>query len=306
MTDNRPKLVIITGPTASGKSSLAVDLALDLGGEIVNADSMQVYRGMDIGTAKPSISERRGVPHHLIDVVDPNEDFNASIYRSLTEPLLKEITARHKVCFVVGGTGLYIKTLLGGLFECPPSDPELRDELSRECEEQGSIQLHERLKMLDPESARNIHPHDKTRIIRALEVITLTNRTLSSLIQRHAFKEKSFQALKICLHMEREQLYQRINERSLAMIETGLMKEAQSLLDKGYSPELNAMKSLGYRHVLRFMEGTWDLDKTIHQLQTDTRRYAKRQITWFRGDPEMVWVKPEDREIINRKIREFI
>ncbi|MBW2609011.1 MAG: tRNA (adenosine(37)-N6)-dimethylallyltransferase MiaA [Deltaproteobacteria bacterium] len=306
MTDNRPKLVIITGPTASGKSSLAVDLALDFGGEIVNADSMQIYRGMDIGTAKPSISERRGVPHHLIDVVDPDEEFNASIYRSFAEPLLKEIAARRKVCFVVGGTGLYIKTLLGGLLECPPFDPKLREELSRGCEEQSSIQLHERLKILDPESAIKIHPHDKMRIIRALEIIKLTNRTLSSLIQKHAFKEMSFRALKICLYMERKQLYQRINARSLAMIEAGLVEETQSLLDNGYSPELNAMRSLGYRHVMRYIEGGWDLDEAIRQLQTDTRRYAKRQLTWFRGDPEMVWVKPEDRDLINKEIREFI
>ena len=306
MTDNRPKLLIIAGPTASGKSSLAIDLALNFGGEIVNSDSMQVYRGMDIGTAKPSISERAGVPHHLIDVVDPDEEFNASIYRSLAEPLLKEIAARQNVCFVVGGTGLYIKTLLGGLLECPPSDPKIREKLSREYEEHGSIVLHERLKRFDLESARSIHPHDKTRIIRALEIIKLTNQTLSSLIQKHAFKEMNFQTLKICLHMEREQLYQRINARSLAMIEAGLVEEVQSLLGKGYSPELNAMRSLGYRHVMRFLGGEWALDKAISQIQTDTRKYAKRQLTWFKGDPEMVWLKPEDRRLINAKIREFI
>ncbi|UCF56484.1 MAG: tRNA (adenosine(37)-N6)-dimethylallyltransferase MiaA [Deltaproteobacteria bacterium] len=305
MTNGKPKVVVITGPTSSGKSSVAIDLALHFSGEIVNADSMQVYRGMDVGTAKLKITERRGIPHHLLDVVNPDEDFDAAKYRSLAAPLLRDMASRKKVCFVVGGTGLYIKSLLGGLLKCPAADPELREELRRTWEECGHLYLFERLKMLDPESAQKIHPHDKVRIIRALEIIHLTSQRLSSLIRRHGFKDRSFQALKICLQVNRQQLYERINQRSLTMIEAGLVTETEGLLRKGYSPDLKPMKSLGYRHMVKFLEGACDLDEAIFQLQRDTRRYAKRQLTWFGADPEMVWMRPEDSEGIVKKIETF-
>ncbi|MBW1912230.1 MAG: tRNA (adenosine(37)-N6)-dimethylallyltransferase MiaA [Deltaproteobacteria bacterium] len=306
MTDDRPRLIIITGPTASGKSSLAVDLAIELGGEIISADSMQVYRGMDIGTAKPTTKERRGVRHHLIDVVDPDEEFNASIFRSLAEAVIGGITARQKPCFLVGGTGLYIKTLLGGLFECPPTDPELRKKLFRECDEYGPSDLHQRLEKLDPESAQKIHLNDRARLIRALEVIALTDQPLSSLVQGHGFKENHFKTLKICLNMDRELLYHLINERSLRMMEAGLVAETKKLLEMGYSPELKPMKSLGYRHAVALLKRECDQDEMVRQLQTDTRRYAKRQLTWFRADPDIAWVAPEDKDLIKEKIRVFI
>ncbi|MFC1819964.1 tRNA (adenosine(37)-N6)-dimethylallyltransferase MiaA [Thermodesulfobacteriota bacterium] len=306
MKDDRSKLIVITGPTASGKSTLAVNLALEFGGEIINADSMQVYRGMDVGTAKPSIEERKGVIHHMMDVVDPDDDFNASIYRRLAEPIINTVVARVKVCFVVGGTGLYIKTLLGGLLKCPPVNPELREDLRRECEERGSAYLHKRLKRLDPESGLNIHPNDRTRVIRALEIINLTQKPLSSLILEHEFKERPFRSLKICLQIERERLYRKINERSLSMIESGLVEETQALLGRGYSWELRAMKSIGYRHAIRFLNKDYNLDEMIRQLQRDTRRYSKRQLTWFKADPEMVWVEPENRYFIKQQIKEFL
>ena len=197
MTEEKLKVVVIAGPTASGKSSLAIDLALRFDGEIVNADSMQVYRGMDVGTAKPSVNERMGIPHHLLDVVDPDEHFDAATYRSLGAPVLRDVASRNKVCFVVGGTGLYIKSLLGGLLECPQADPQLREELYQEWEDRGPTHLFERLKTLDPESAQKIHPHDRLRIIRALEVYHLTRQPFSSLVQRHSFKDRPFHALKI-------------------------------------------------------------------------------------------------------------
>jgi len=300
------KLVVITGPTASGKSSLAIELALHFGGEIINADSMQVYRGMDIGTAKTPFIERRGIPHHLIDVADPDEEFNTALYCSMTEPLLREIEARQKIYFVVGGTGLYIKALLGGLLECPSIDQKLRQELRDECEQRGSIFLHEKLKILDPESAHRIHPHDKIRITRALEIIHLTHEPLSSLIRKHGFKDGLFKSLKICLQMDREQLYHRINQRCIDMMEAGLVAETRGLLGKGYSPELKSMKSIGYSHMVKLLEGVWDQDEAIRHLQKDTRRYAKRQITWFRADPEMVWFRPENGSLITKKIKEFI
>lgn len=306
MEGSRLKLIIIAGPTASGKSSLAVDLANELSGEIVNADSMQVYRYMNIGTAKPQNEERMTVPHHLYDVVDPDEEFNASIYRSYAEPVIREVNKRDRLCFLVGGTGLYIKTLLGGLLECPPSKPELREELNLQYNEQGPEVLYKRLEKLDPIAAQNIHPNDRTRVVRSLEIIELTNKPVSRLVQKHDFQDNPYRSLKICLDVDREVLYKRINKRSSTMVDRGLIEETKKLLNMGYSPELKSMKSIGYRHAVSMIEGTWDRDIMIQQLQTDTRRYAKRQLTWFRGDPEMIWIGPDNRELIKKKINQFI
>ncbi len=304
--ENIPKLIVITGPTASGKSSLAVELALHFNGEIINSDSMQVYRGMDVGTAKPSIEEMKGVVHHMIDVADPDEDFNASTYRGMAEPIIREAVKRKRVCFVVGGTGLYIKVLLGGLLKCPPVDPGLREALSRECTERGAPFLYERLKKLDPDAASNIHPNDRTRVIRALEVIGLTDQPFSSLALQHNFGDRPFRALKVCLQVDRELLYKRIDQRCVNMIRSGLLEESRELLNKGFSRELPAMNSIGYRHAIRFLNNETTLEETIFQLQRDTRRYAKRQLTWFRADPEMVWISPEHIDVIKNRIEAFI
>ena len=306
MSDDRQKLIIVSGPTASGKSSLAVELARHFRGEILNADSMQVYRDMDVGTAKPSAAERRGITHHLLDVVAPDEEFNAAIYRDMAVLRLNEIALKKKLCFVVGGTGLYIKALLGGLIDCPPSVPAFREKMQQECDRYGSDVLHKRLKLLDPESALKIHPHDKLRIIRALEIIHLTQERPSSLMRKHGFRQGPFRALKICLQIDREQLYHRINERSLLMIENGLVEETEGLLKNGYSPHLKPMKSLGYRHMIKYIEGTWELDKAVRSLQADTRKYAKRQLTWFRADPDIHWMIPAKMDNIIKKISEFM
>jgi tRNA dimethylallyltransferase len=300
------KVVVLAGPTASGKSSLSVELARHFNGEIVNADSMQVYLGMDVGTAKPSLEERKGVPHHLLDVVRPDEEFNAALYRSLAVPVIEDILGRGKVCFLVGGTGLYIKALLGGLLSCPPADRRIREDLWQQFEQWGPEGLHRRLAALDPESAENIHPRDKVRVTRALEIIQLTRKPLSSLVKGHRFEERAFKAFKICLQMEREGLYHRINQRTLSMVEKGLVQETGGLIDQGYSPRLKPMKSLGYRHAVKYLEGLWSLDQMIGELQKDTRRYAKRQLTWFRADPEMTWRSPDARETLTREIDVFL
>ena len=306
MTDRKPKLIVIAGPTASGKSSIAVDLALEFDGEVVNADSMQVYRFMDIGTAKIRQEEMRGIPHHLIDVVDPDEDFNASAYRSLAEPKIRKINAQNKNCFVTGGTGLYIKALLGGLFDCPPSDHGVRERLFLEWDDLGRAALYERLRMCDPEAASNIHPNNRVRVLRALEVIELVGKPFSSLIQEHGFRDAPFDSLKLCLDVEREELYNKINSRSQAMIDNGLVEEVKGLFEKCFSSDLKSMNSLGYRHISEYIRGEYGLDKVIAQLQQDTRKYAKRQLTWFRADPDMVWMSPEDRDGIREKIRQFL
>ena len=306
MDAKKQKVVVIAGPTASGKSGLAVELALLVQGEIVNADSMQVYRYMDVGTAKPSPWERRKVPHHLLDVVDPDEQFNAAIYRSLAVPVIGDLLSRGKVCFVAGGTGLYIKTLLGGLLHCPPADHVLRQELRERAEAQGLDAMYRRLEELDPLSAKKIHAHDKVRVLRALEIIELTKKPLSALVQGHGFQDTAFQALKICLQIDREELYHRINQRSLLMVERGLVEETKDLLARGYSPDLKPMKALGYRHAMRYLEGRYDQEEMVRQLQLDTRRYAKRQMTWFRADPSIRWIDPQRKEHLVETITSFV
>jgi tRNA dimethylallyltransferase len=304
--EEKQKIIVITGPTASGKTSLAIDLSLGLGGEIVNADSMQVYRGMDVGTAKPTAGERRMVKHHLLDVVDPDEEFNAAVYRSMALPVIRDIHSRGKVAFVVGGTGLYIRVLLGGVLQAPPADAELRRQLQEELLKLGPLALHERLKEMDPESAARIHPRDRVRIVRALEVIRLSRERLSSLVSRHAFRDNPFDTLKICLQMERELLYHRINVRCSRMVQEGLVEETADLLSKGYSPDLKPMKGLGYRHMVNFLTGIWDMDTALRELRSDTRRYAKRQLTWFRADPEIIWLPNEDVKGIRNRVEDFL
>jgi len=304
--EGQPKIVVIAGPTASGKSGLAVDLALSLSGEIVNADSMQVYRGMDIGTAKPTADEQKSVPHHLLDVVDPDEAFNAALYRRKALPVIADICSRGKTCLVVGGTGLYIRALLRGLMEAPPSDPELRKELHREWQRHGPGPLHERLRNIDPVAAASIHPNDRTRIIRAIEVASTSGRMFSDLTKTHGFRDLKLRALQICLHMERDLLYERINKRTQQMISMGLIEETRALLKNGYSPELKPMKAIGYRHIIRYLQGKWSLEEAIACLQRDTRRYAKRQLTWFRAEPDAIWIDPRAVDMVLDKIHRFL
>ena len=304
--DKRTKVIVIAGPTASGKTTLAVDLAGALSGEIVNADAMQVYRSMDIGTAKPTQEEQKGIPHHMLDVVNPDEEFNAAIYRRMALPVVKKICSKGKTCLVVGGTGLYIRGLIGGLIETPPSDPELRERLRRDCKVHGTAKLHEKLEALDPERAENIHPNDGVRIIRAIEINYLSDQRSSDLMKRHGFRERSLNALKVCLNVDRDDLYHRINERSVNMAEKGLMEETRDLLKMGYSSDLKSMKAIGYRHMVRHLKGEWSLEETITKLKRDTRRYAKRQLTWFRAEPGVIWVDPKDLNMVLKRIHLFL
>jgi len=300
MVEDLAKLVIISGPTCSGKSGLAVVLAELLTGEIINADSMQVYRGMDIGTAKLPVSERKGIPHHLIDIVDPDQGFNAAVFLLHALPVIEDLHEKKIPIIVVGGTGLYVKILLGGIFRSPPSRQELRQSLWEECEKKGPAFLYERLSRLDREAADKIHPMDKVRVIRALEVIHLTGCPVSELTRKHGFSDRRFLALNLCLDVGRQVLYSRINTRTLSMIDSGLINEVEGLLKMGYSPELKPMQAIGYRHIVGYLEGRWNLDEATRLMQRDTRRYAKRQLTWLRADSDTVWVNADDKpEIVN-------
>lgn len=306
MVEDSPKLIIISGPTCSGKSVLAIELAQLLGGEIINADSMQVYRGMDIGTAKIPLSERKGIPHHLIDIVNPDQEFNAALFRLHALPIIKDLHVKKIPIIVVGGTGLYVKGLLGGFFKCPPSKPELRQNLWEEGEKRGQSFLYQRLSRLDRKAADSIHPMDKVRIIRALEVIHLTGCPFSELTRKHGFSDRRFLTLNLSLNVDRQILYNRIDRRAMSMIDSGLISEVKGLLKMGYSPELKPMQAIGYRHIIGYLKGRWNLDEVTRLIQRDTRRYAKRQLTWLRADPDIIWMNLDEKPGIINKVMGFM
>jgi tRNA dimethylallyltransferase len=302
-----PRLVVVLGPTGVGKSRLAVELALRFDGEIINADSQQVYRGLDIGTAKPGPEERARVPHHLIDIVEPDEEFDAARYRELAARAAREIAARGRAAIVCGGTGLYIKALLRGLFRGPARDPALRESLAREAGERGIEVLYRRLREVDPEAARAIHPHDRQRIVRALEVFAKSGKRFSEWHREHAFRNREFEALKIGLDRERAELYRRIDQRCEAMVSAGLVEEVRGLVARGHSLGAASLRSVGYRHIGFYLTGKMTLDRALEAMKRDTRRLAKRQLTWFRADPEVRWFHPErEREGIFAAVAEFL
>jgi len=304
--DVKPKVIVICGPTALGKTSTGIHLAKSFDGEIISADSMQIYRYMDIGTAKPTSDEQACVKHHMIDVINPDEHFDARNYAILSRKKVMELHKQKKIPFVVGGTGLYIKALIHSLFQTKASDSGIRDRLKDEVKAHGSAYLYKKLCHQDPDTAKKIHPNDTYRIIRALEVYELTGKTLTELHHAHGFKDSPFVVLKIGLHIPRELLYDRINKRAEIMINSGFVDEVKRLLTMGYSPELKSMKSIGYRHMVNFIEGYCTWDETVRTLKRDTRRYAKRQMTWFNADPEIIWKEPESVEDIKGLIKKFL
>ena len=307
MQSAKPKLVIILGPTAVGKSALALELAPSVDGEIVNADSQQVYRYLDIGTGKPSASERGSVPHHLIDVVNPDEEFNAALFRQLASGAIEEIQRRKKNAVVCGGTGLYLKALTQGLFTGPGQDPEIRRSLDEEIHQQGLAAVYRRLVEIDPTVTATIHPNDRQRIIRAIEVYASTGRPLSRWQKEHSFKEDPFEVLKIGLARERAELYDRINRRSERMIQDGLLEEVQGLVARGFRLNLKPLRSVGYRQMAAVIEGQMALAEALEEMKRETRRLAKRQLTWFRGDEAIRWYYPEkQREEIFHTVSEFL
>jgi tRNA dimethylallyltransferase len=301
-----PKVIVICGPTALGKTSAAIHLAEHFDGEIIGADSMQIYRYMDIGTAKPTLDEQARVKHHMIDIINPDEHFDARKYATLSREKVIELHGQKIIPFVVGGTGLYIKALIHGLFQTKASVSDIRDLLKVEVKAHGSAYLYKRLRHQDPDTAKKIHPNDTYRIMRALEVYALTGKTLAELHHAHGFKDSPFVVLKIGLHIQRELLYDRINKRVEMMINSGFVNEVKRLLTMGYSPELKSMQSIGYRHIVNFIEGHCTWDETVRTLKRDTRRYAKRQMTWFKADPEVIWKEPESLEDIKGLIKKFL
>ena len=286
----KPLVLALVGPTASGKSSLAMRTAVAMNGEIICMDSMQVYRGMDIGTAKPTLADRALVPHHLLDVAEPWEDYSVAEYARAAEQAIFEVLDRGRLPVLCGGTGLYLRALsqpltLGGAKACP----DIRARYQAIAETQGSQAVHDLLMEKDPESANNLHPNNLRRVIRALEVLEQTGIPFSSQ-QLPPVEEGPFDIRPYALSWPRETLYQRINRRFDAMMESGLLKEVRSLLDLGVGPGAQSMQGLGYKELVPYLAGQADLDTVRETVARRTRNYAKRQLTWFERDPRVQWL----------------
>jgi tRNA dimethylallyltransferase len=295
-TGRRPSAVVLVGPTGAGKTELGIALAQQFDAEIINADSRQVYRRLDIGSAKPTPEQRIAVPHHVVDVVEPDEPFDCARFRQLALAAIADITRRGKRVLIVGGTGLYIKVLLHGLFEGPSRDPALRAELLR-AEEEAPGTLHQQLQAVDPASAARLHRRDHMRLIRALEVYHLTSRPISAWQAEHHFGGGGLDARVLGLSLPRPELYTRISARCDAMIEAGLIDEIQRLYADGFDPDLPALRSLGYREIGDFVRGLCPLPAAIARMAQATRNLAKRQLTWFRADPQINWCAPNLQEL---------
>lgn len=303
---DRPKIIVILGPTAAGKSELSIQIAKRIGGEIVNADSLQVYKYMDIGTAKPSRAERGDIPHHLIDIIDPSTEFNAGAYRKTAQEAIQELHKKGIRIILVGGTYLYVRVLLYGLIEGISANREIRDRLRRLKSDFEVSYIYEKLKSLDPGAAGRIHPNDYVRIERALEAYYITGTKMSELQEKHGFKGDEYEVLKIGIFEEREVLRKKIDQRVDRMIESGLVDEVRKLREMGFGRDLKPMQSIGYKHINQYVDGEIALDKAIELIKRDTKRLAKRQMTWLRRDKGICWYRiPEDLDRIMYRVEDF-
>ena len=303
--ESKPRVIVICGPTGIGKTAVAITLANEFNAEIISADSMQIYRRMDIGTAKPTPSEQRVARHHLIDIREPDEPFDAAVFVQTARAAAAEILARGRLPFLVGGTGLYIKAFLHGLFQTAAVDPTVRARLQADADEHGSEALYRRLETVDPAAAARLHPNDLFRIVRALETIETSGESISKCHAEHQFKDEPYEALKIGLQIERKALYRRIDQRVEAMLSAGLEQEVRQLLAGGCSAEGKSMQSIGYRHMVDYIQGRISMEECSRTLKRDTRRYAKRQLTWFGADEDILWYAPRDLEAMRMRISHF-
>ncbi len=299
-------LVVLLGPTAVGKSRVAIQVATHFGTEILTADSRQVYRGMDIGTDKPTAEDRQVVPHRLLDLANPDEVFNTGWYRRAALEHIERLHATDRLPFVVGGTGLYIRALVRGLCLAPQADPAVRADLKKLSEQGGRNSLYAELMRVDPAAAARLHPNDESKVMRALEVYRLSGRLMSEMQAEHRFQEAPFSSLLIGLQRTSEMLYRRIEERIDWQLAHGMVEETRSLLERGYGRELGAMKGLGYRHIGAYLEKEYDYAEMVRQFKRDTRRFAKRQMTWFRKEPGIEWFSIDEGESLGQVGRHVI
>jgi tRNA dimethylallyltransferase len=288
-TAKKLPVLVICGPTGSGKTAFALALAEKFPLEIISADSRQVYRRMDIGTAKATAQEQAVVPHHMIDLVDPDQQFSVADFVDLVRPLIPRIAARGKIPCVVGGTGLYIQAILGGLADLPSADLELRNQLQQREQKEGAGSLHRELQRVDPVAAAEMHPNNLIRIVRALEVCFVSGRRFSELKAEHSFSERPYRVLKLAPDFNRDDLYSRINQRTGQMLSNGLVDEVRGLVED-YSFGLKILQTLGYREVLQYLKEEISAKQMGDDIQKYTRQYAKRQLTWFRKEEDIIWV----------------
>lgn len=287
----KQKLIVVAGPTASGKTRLAIDIAKSVNGEIVNADSMQIYKYMNIGSAKPTLEEQSEAKHHLIDFLDPDEEFSVADYTDLAHKVIAEIASRGKVPIMCGGTGLYINSVVNDItFGEIETDYKLREELNELAKQHGSQYLLDILKEFDPVSAQRLHPGNLRRIVRAIEFYRTTGIPISEHQEMTKQKESRYEPLMLCVKWDREVLYDRINKRVDIMLNDELLDEVKRLMEMGYTKELNSMKGIGYKEIIDYFEGNMSLEDTVNLIKQSSRRYAKRQLTWFRRDKRIHWL----------------
>ncbi len=289
-------LIAVLGPTATGKTALGIRLAGELDGEIINADALQVYRRLEIGTDKPSSEQRRAVPHHLVDILDPEEPYSAGEFARRARPLIDDIRGRDRTPILVGGSGLYLRAVLEGLSPIPPSDPQVREALDQRYRQEGLAALYDELLTVDPDTARRLAPRDRQRILRALEVARSSGRPLSSWIRQRPLGSKRLSVFKLGLTLPRSILYDRIAARVTDMLELGWVDEVTTLLEAGVDPGVPAFQAIGYRQIVRHVQGGWSLSAAMEDTIRATRRYAKRQMTWFRKEDNVRWISASDPE----------
>lgn len=301
---NKLKLLVIIGPTAVGKTKLSIELAKKYNGEIISGDSMQIYRGMDIGTAKIKQEEMEGIPHHLIDIRDPEQDFSTAEFQHLVREKISEISSRNKLPIIVGGTGLYIQSAIYDYrFSDAPQDPDFRRSLELRAKQEGNQVLHDELTKIDQESANEIHPNNVRRVIRALEIFHCTGKTKQQ-SQQDQSPELLYDTALIGLTMDREHLYERINTRVDLMVEEGLIAEVKKLYQRGLR-DCQSIQAIGYKEIYQYLDERVSLPESIEQLKQNSRRYAKRQLTWFRNKMNVKWFDMEDGNKIEKKITEI-
>ena len=299
-------VVAIVGPTAIGKSRIGIEVAKILKTEILTADSRQVYREMNIGTDKPTLDEQQGIPHRLIDLVDPDQSFNVGDFRHHASQEISRLHRQSLLPLVIGGTGLYIRALLRGLCPGPPANWVIRNELAQEAKTQGPGFLYEKLQQVDPDLAQRLHPNDQPKIQRALEVYRILGTPLSVAHQQHRFEDTPYPSLLIGLTMDRQALYRRIETRVEWEIHKGLVQETQSLMEQGYHRELGSMKGLGYRQFSGYLAGEYSYKEAVRLLKRDTRHFAKRQMTWFQKEPGIHWITLEESDIPDRAATKIV
>jgi tRNA dimethylallyltransferase len=302
-------IIVLVGPTAIGKTALSLQLVKRFDCEIISMDSMQIYRYMDIGTAKPDRKEQELVPHHLIDIVDPDDHYDAARFVNDCLKAITEIGSRRRTILLTGGTGFYLKALTEGLCAALPSDDKIKSQLEHRLQEEGRAVLHEELCRVDPVTGARVHVNDTQRLLRGLEIYQVSGKTWSELIKEQKEKGQGTvfnKIVQIALTCERDELYQDINRRSELMLGMGLVEEVEKLRSMGYGPQLASMQAIGYRHVNNMLSGLWDRQTMLEHMARDTRRYAKRQLTWFSGNKNLHWFDRKDKKKIARYIAERI